>query len=87
MLTTIAIDGISFLPSAVTFVTTHGGHGMLSFAKRGEFWVATGAQASARLGDGEAHEELTFGRWRFPPALPASTFAVARPLPSLPPAL
>jgi hypothetical protein len=87
VVTTIAIDGISFLPAAVTFVTANAGHGTLSFAKRGEFWVATGAEASARLGDGEAHEELTFGNWHFPPTLPASTFAVARPLPSLPPAL
>jgi hypothetical protein len=87
VLTTITIDGISFLPAEVTFVTEHGGHGALTFAKRGQFWVATGAEASARLGDGEAHEQLTFDDWHFPPTLPASTFAVARPLPSLPPAL
>jgi hypothetical protein len=86
-LTSVAIDGLSFLPAMVTFATVHEGHGTVTFAKNGRYWVARGAEASAREKDGEAHESLSFSDWHFPSALPASTFAAARPLPSDPPAL
>lgn len=86
-LTSVAIDGITFLPAAVTFVTGHDGHGRVTFGKSGEYWVAMSAEASARAADGEAHEQLTFGNWRFISELPHSTFAAARPLPSIEPTL
>lgn len=85
--TQIAIDGVTFLPSAVSFATgTHEGRGSVTFAKAEKYWVAMSAAASARAASGVAHERITFTGWRFPPALPRSTFAVPRPLPSLPPA-
>lgn len=87
MFTTVTIDGLTFLPTAVTFVSGHDGHGRVTFGKSGEYWVAMSAEASAQAADGEAHEQLTFGNWHFIDALPRSTFAVARPLPSIEPAL
>lgn len=81
-LTRVSIDGISFLPAAIVFETfANSGKGGVTFAKVGPWWVATGASASARVPGGVANERLTFANWRFPASLPASTFAVARPLP------
>jgi hypothetical protein len=81
-LTRVSIDGISFLPTAILFETfANAGKGGVTFAKVGPWWVATGATASARVAGGVANERLTFANWRFPASLPASTFAVARPLP------
>ncbi len=87
-LTEVTIDGVTFLPTAVSFATAqHGGRGTVTFHKSGKWWVATGASASARVAGGIAHEQIAFARWRFPPSLPPSTFALPRPLPSTPPAL
>ena len=86
--TDVTIDGITFLPSAVSFATQqHGGRGNVYFVKAASWWVARGASASASGRDGVAHERLSFIDWRFPTSLPASTFAVARPLHTPPPAL
>ena len=86
--TQVAIDGVAFLPTAVEFATReHGGRGSVSFVRSAKWWVAGGATASARAPGGDAHERLTFSHWRFPPSLPASTFALPRALPSAPPAL
>ncbi|MEO7039646.1 MAG: hypothetical protein ABI186_06400 [Candidatus Elarobacter sp.] len=86
--TQVTIDGITFLPNAVSFVTgQHGGSGNVYFVKSAAWWVARGASASANVRDGVAHERLSFITWSFPPSLPASTFAVARPLRTPPPAL
>jgi hypothetical protein len=85
-LTRVTIDGVAFLPNTVAFVTRdHNGQGEITFAKSERWWVATGASASADAPGGTAHERLTFSAWRFPPSLPAGTFA-ARPIPT-PPAL
>lgn len=87
-LTDVTIDGVTFLPSSISFATgAHAGSGSVTFTKSERWWVATGATASARVPGGVAHERLTFSRWRFPTALPASTFALPRPLPSPPPIL
>jgi hypothetical protein len=83
--TEVSIDGITFLPSAVAFASGPAVSGGVTFAKSDRYWVATGANASAQLGGGIAHERLTFSNWRFPKTLPKSTFAVARPLPTIPP--
>ncbi len=85
--TQVTIDGVTFLPSAVSFAAQHGGRGTVTFHKSGPWWVAGAAAASARVGGGLAHEQIAFSRWRFPASLPASTFALPRPLPSTPPAL
>jgi hypothetical protein len=83
--TQVTIDGVTFLPAAVSFVTSqHGGSGQITFAKFDRWWVARTAAAEARLQGGIAREQLTFSRWRFPVTLPPSTFAAPRPLPSPP---
>jgi hypothetical protein len=87
-LTDVTIDGVTFLPSSVAFATgQHAGTGSVTFTKSERWWVASGATASARVPGGLARERLTFSRWRFPPALPSSTFALARPLVTPPPVL
>jgi hypothetical protein len=84
----VTIDGVTFLPSAVAFATgQHAGAGSVTFTKSDRWWVASGATASAHVPGGVARERLTFSRWRFPPALPSSTFAVPRPLLTPPPVL
>jgi hypothetical protein len=83
--TQVEIDGITFLPSAVAFSSGPNVSGDVKFAKSDRYWVATSANASAQTSGGTAHERLTFSSWRFPKTLPKSTFAVARPLPSIPP--
>jgi hypothetical protein len=81
-LTRITIDGVTFLPAALIFVTRdHDGRGEIHFAKAEKWWVATTASASASEPGGTAHERLTFSAWRFPPSLPAGTFG-ARPHPT-----
>jgi hypothetical protein len=85
--TQVTIDGVTFLPSAIGFVTgAHGGRGSVTFGKSDRFWVARSAAAEANVPGGVARERLAFARWRFPPALPASTFSAPRRLMSPPPA-
>ena len=86
--TDVSIDGITFLPSAVSFATAqHDGRGSVYFVKSASWWVARGASASANGRDGVAHERLSFIDWRFPTSLPPSTFGVPRPPSTPPPAL
>jgi hypothetical protein len=86
--TQVVIDGVTFLPAAVSFATDqHAGHGEVTFAKSDRWWVARNAAAQANVPGGVAHEHLTFSRWRFPATLPRSTFAAPRPLPTPSPAL
>lgn len=85
--TQVSIDGITFLPNAVSFASSvHDARGDVTFAKAGSWWVASTASASAREPQGVAHEKLTFSAWRFPPSLPASTFGAPRRPPTAPPA-
>ncbi|HEY0613592.1 MAG TPA: hypothetical protein VGC96_03080, partial [Candidatus Elarobacter sp.] len=86
--TGVTVDGVTFLPQSVAFVSrAHGASGTVSFGKADRYWVARGATAQAKTPGGIAREQLAFAGWRFPKALPRSTFSVARPLPTLPPAL
>lgn len=79
--TEVAIDGLTFLPASVTFATgPHQGRGTVTFVKAAKWWVASGASATAREPGGLAHERIAFARWRFPTALPPSTFTPPRPL-------
>ncbi len=83
--TQVTIDGVSFLPVAVSFAThQHAGSGQVTFSKWDRWWVARSAAAQANVGHGVAREHLTFAHWRFPAALPPSTFAAPRALPSPP---
>jgi hypothetical protein len=84
--TQVTIDGVTFLPAAVSFVTgQHAGRGEVTFAKSDRWWVARNAAAQANVPGGVAREHITFSRWRFPATLPQSTFAAPRPLPTPPP--
>jgi hypothetical protein len=83
--TEVAIDGVTYLPGSVAFVSGPNVGGSVTFGKSEKYWVATAAAASASGRAGIAHERLTFTNWRFPKTLPRSTFA-ARPLPTAPPA-
>ncbi|HEV2641785.1 MAG TPA: hypothetical protein VGT98_03725, partial [Candidatus Elarobacter sp.] len=86
--TEVIVDGVTFLPAAVSFATDqHAGHGQVTFAKSDRWWVARSAAAQANVPGGIAHERLMFSRWRFPATLPRSTFAAPRPLPTPPSAV
>ncbi|HYW53755.1 MAG TPA: hypothetical protein VE826_07295 [Dongiaceae bacterium] len=86
--TQVTIDGLTFLPQTVAFADAkHAAHGSVTFAKADRYWVARAASAEANASGGVAREQLSFGAWRFPKALPPSTFSLPRPLPTLPPAL
>ncbi len=86
--TQVVIDGVTFLPASISFVTDqHAGQGQVTFAKSDRWWVARNAAAQANVPGGIARERLTFSRWRFPVTLPRSTFAAPRPLPTPSPAL
>jgi hypothetical protein len=86
--TRVTIDGVTFLPQTVAFATKqHAGTGSVTFAKAERYWVARTASAQAELAGGVAREQIAFSKWRFPKALPRSTFAMPRPLPTLRPAL
>ena len=86
--TELTVDGVTFLPGTVAFATrAHGGRGSVSFTKHDRWWVANRANASVRASGGTDREQLGFSRWRFPPSLPPSTFALPRALPSAPPVL
>jgi hypothetical protein len=85
--TQVTIDGVSFLPQAVAFTGPHAARGSVTFVKANRYWVARTASAQANVRGGLAHELLGFVNWRFPNALPPSTFALPRPLRTTPPAL
>jgi hypothetical protein len=85
--TQVTIDGVTFLPAAVSFATgQHAGRGIVTFSKSDRWWVARSAAAQANVPGGVARERLTFARWRFPATLPQSTFTAPRPLLTPPPA-
>ena len=86
--TSVTIDGIAFLPRSVSFrAPGHAAGGTVTFVKSERYWVASTAFAQAKGAGGVAHERFHFSSWRFPTALPSSTFAVPRPLPAIPPAV
>jgi hypothetical protein len=83
----VTIDGISYLPTSIAFVTTaHNGSGTLTFGRVQQYWMVQSANASGTYGKIVAQERITFGRYRFPSSLPPSTFLTPRPLPSFRPA-
>ncbi|HTU71803.1 MAG TPA: hypothetical protein VMF11_15985 [Candidatus Baltobacteraceae bacterium] len=90
VVTGLVIDGITYLPREIDFATSSGttqGQGKLLYGKAGKYWVPMLASVQARVDGKDARERIVWGTYRFPPALPASTFVPPRPLPhaTLPP--
>jgi hypothetical protein len=82
----VTIDGITFLPTTIRFVTSaHSGSGSVSFGRVQKYWMATAATAAATYAKSSTVEHLAFYRYRFPIALAPSTFSTPRPLPSFRP--
>jgi hypothetical protein len=77
--TDVTIDGIRFLPLAITFATeANEGVGTIAFGSNARWWVPYIATARATVLDDPATEKLTFYTYRFPRTLPTSTFTQAR---------
>ncbi len=73
----ITIDGQHFLPRRIDFHTSGAlasGSGSIEFGPEGGYWVALAATVSAVVTGGVARERILFSEYRFPPALPKSTF-------------
>lgn len=86
----MTIDGERFLPRSISFHTAGAsakGSGELQYAGFGKYWMPVSASVSATVKGTPARERITFGEYRFPPSLPASTFEPPKPLPhaTLPP--
>jgi len=86
----VTIDLHTYLPSEIRFCSGNGavrGSGVLSYAQSGKYWVPVAAAIQARVAGKLATERIGFSGYRFPRALPRSTFQAPRPLPtaSLPP--
>ncbi len=82
----VTIDGSTFLPVAIEFVTSsHAGSGSVTFGRVQKYWMAITASAAATYAKSAAVEHIAFYRYRFPTALAASTFSTPRPLPSFRP--
>lgn len=79
MLTDVTIDGVRFLPSEIAFATLASeGSGTITFGRNATWWVPYIATARATIANASAAEKLSFYTYRFPPALPRSTFTKAR---------
>jgi len=90
VITGVVIDGLSFLPREIDFTTassTARGHGELVYGKSDKYWMPLYVTVEATVDGKPARERITWGDYRFPPALPASTFVAPKPLPhaTLPP--
>jgi hypothetical protein len=84
--TRVTIDGVKFLPTSIVFATgSHAGHGEIAFAQSEKWWVPVLATAHATVANQGASERIAFSAYRFPLALPSSTFNVPRPLPTFTP--
>jgi len=86
-ITTMTIDGVRFLPIALDFATSgSAGSGSIAFGSNEHWWVPYAASARATMATEVATERLTFYTYRFPRALPPSTFSGGRPAIDAPPA-
>lgn len=86
----VTIDGQRFLPRSIRFHTESAqarGTGELQYGPAGGHWVPFSVNVTALVRGKPARERITFGDYRFPPALPASTFVPPKvlPAPTLPP--
>lgn len=83
----MTIDGSSFLPLTIRFSMIAGSvksKGELHYARNSTYWVPQLAVVEAQLRGSTARERITFGGYRFPVALPESTFRSPK-VPKLPP--
>jgi hypothetical protein len=90
VVTGLVIDGLTFLPREIDFSTRSSaaeGHGALVYGKSDAYWVPLYVTVEAMVGGKPARERISWGDYRFPVALPASTFIPPKPLPhaTLPP--
>lgn len=81
--TAMELDGRTFLPALVKFVTSaNGAHGsgMLRYSGIDGYWVVREAAISATLRNGKsAREHIAWSKYRFPTTLPRDTFRVPHP--------
>lgn len=90
VITGLVVDGLSYLPREIDFATASGnahGHGALVYGKSDKYWMPLYISVEASVSGKPARERIVWGGYRFPPALPASTFIPPKPLPhaTLPP--
>jgi len=81
----ISIDAASYLPTSIRFSISNGirqAKGELRYGRSGAYWVALSAQVDAKAAGKPARERIAFSGYRFPSALPASTFRSPKPLPT-----
>ncbi len=89
----IEVDGRTFLPTIVRFITSGNGargNGELIYGAVDGYWVIRKATIAATLRDGtHARERIEWSKYQFPPQLPPDTFRVprAQPIPLLAPEL
>ena len=76
--TSVTIDGATFLPTAIAFETAHEGRGTVTFAIFDRYWMPSDVNVRATYGNQPMTEHIGFAQYRFPAALPAGTFAVPR---------
>jgi hypothetical protein len=80
----MTIDGTRFLPRVVHFLTNGpdaNGTGEVVYAPFGQYWLPVLATVDASVNGKPARERITWGDYRFPEALPPSTFQPPKPLP------
>jgi hypothetical protein len=80
----MTIDGARFLPRVVHFHTTGPdakGTGEVVYAPFGQYWMPVLATVDASVNGKPARERISWGDYRFPEALPPSTFQPPKPLP------
>lgn len=81
----MTIDGVRFLPRVLRFHTAYEnatGDGEVIYAPFGRYWMPVSATVDATVNGKPARERIMWGDYRFPEALPASTFTAPKPLPS-----
>lgn len=84
----MTIDGVRFLPRVLHFHTSYEnatGDGEITYAPFGRYWMPVLATVDATVNGKPARERIMWGDYRFPEALPASTFIAPKPLPSATP--
>ena len=83
--TGVTIDGIHYLPRAISYVTGTDevrGKGTFNFWPQSIYWVIQQATAQATIAGKLARERLSFHNYDFPASLPASTFVEPRGRPN-----
>jgi hypothetical protein len=80
----MTIDGVRFLPRVIHFHTSGlnaAGVGQVEYAPFGRFWMPVAASVDGSINGKAARESIAWGDYRFPEALPPSTFQRPKPLP------